>query len=312
MSQTDSDFASIKKSAMQYSDAWFNAVIIESLTHGMYTALFAVVLWRILSSTTINTRQVRILAGISVFMYIMAIMHIALIWFYNRWAFITKGETEETRYFAFTNHMAAGYPAWALMIGDIAAGINILVADCVIIWRCWIIWERNWRIIVLPCICTLCGMTFGILGVLQKLAPSNSSQKNLSKEDWVMAYYVMSLPTTAMCTALIVYRLTKVSKTRNSPHFTPNPYHHVIEMVIESSGLYVVVLAIFIVFEATNNPYGRYPAAVLQSVIGVTPALILLRVVSGNTTRWQMECSETSVDDNDVMIIGPQKTVEVA
>ncbi|KAK0439696.1 uncharacterized protein EV420DRAFT_1650813 [Desarmillaria tabescens] len=329
MPQNDPDFSSIKIIATQYSDSFFNEVIIESLTHGMYAALLSIVLWQILSSATIYRRQVKILAGVSVFMYILAIMHLAMFWFYARWTFITKGETEEKRYFTFMNYIASGHLIWAVMICNIVESTNILVADCVIIWRCWIIWEKNWRIIVLPCICTLCGLIFGILVILQQLVSSNNLQKNLSKGNWAMAYYVMALPTTAMCTALIVYRLTKVSKTRNSPHFTPNPYHHVIEMLVESSGLYVVVLAVFIVFEAMNSPYSNYPAAVLQSAIGIAPALILLRVVSRNTTstgppsdnmhsrpfkrlvRLQTGGSERGTGYNDVMIIGPEKTVQV-
>ncbi|KAK0438522.1 uncharacterized protein EV420DRAFT_1769659 [Desarmillaria tabescens] len=331
MSQIDPDFASIKIFATQYSDSWLNAVIIESLTHGMYTALLAIVLWRILSSTTIYRRQVKVLAVISVFMYIMATIHLAKTWFYTRWAFITKGETEETRYFALMNYMATGHPTWALTIGDTVACINILVADCVIIWRCWIIWERNWRIVVLPCICTVCELTFGVLGILQQMVPLNNLPRIISKGDsinWSMAYCIMALPTTGMCTALIVYYLAKVSKTRNSPCFTPNPYYHVIEMLVESSGLYVVVLAIFIVFAAVESPYSRYPGAVLEPVIGIVTTLTLLRVVSRNTDtgppsddmhsrhlqhlpRTRTEGSETYADDNDVMIIGPEKTVQV-
>ncbi len=46
----------------------------------------------------------------------------------------------------------------------------------------------------------------------------------------------------------------------------PNPYFNVIEMLVESSALYVGVLVIYIVFEATNSPYSRYPQAVLESV----------------------------------------------
>ncbi|PBK82701.1 hypothetical protein ARMGADRAFT_1090146 [Armillaria gallica] len=144
MSQLDPDFASIKIFATQYSDSWFNEVIIESLTHGMYTALLSVVVWRILSSATIYRRQVKILAGISAFMYTMATMHLAMRWFIARWAFITKGGTDEARYHALIDWTTTGANfAWALMINDVAAGINILVADCVIIWRCWIIWDKN-------------------------------------------------------------------------------------------------------------------------------------------------------------------------
>ncbi|KAK0439707.1 uncharacterized protein EV420DRAFT_1650821 [Desarmillaria tabescens] len=75
MSQIDPDFSSIQIITRQFSDSWLNKVIIESLTHGMYMALFAIALLQILSSTTIHRRQVKILAGISGFMYIMATMH---------------------------------------------------------------------------------------------------------------------------------------------------------------------------------------------------------------------------------------------
>ncbi|KAK0439705.1 uncharacterized protein EV420DRAFT_1733671 [Desarmillaria tabescens] len=146
--------------------------------------------------------------------------------------------------------------------------------------------------------------------------------------DWSMAFYIMGLPTTAMCTTLIMYHLVKVSKTRNSPCFMPNTYNNIIEMLVESSGLYLVVLVVFILFEVTSSPYSRYPAAVLESVIGIAPALILLRVVSRNTNMgppsddmdsWPLQCPPrsqtegggTHVDTDEVMIIGPEKMVQV-
>ena len=81
-----------------------------------------------------------------------------------------------------------------------------------------------------------------------------------------IVFYALALPTTIICTTLIVYRLSTASKTANSLHFMPNPYLNVIEILVESSALYVGVLAIFMVFEATNSPYNRYPQAVLESV----------------------------------------------
>ncbi|KAK0438538.1 uncharacterized protein EV420DRAFT_1769662 [Desarmillaria tabescens] len=331
MSQINPNFSSIQIIARQFSDSWLNEVIIESLTHGMYTALLAIALLRILLSTTIYRRQVKILAGISGFMYIMATLHVAVRWFYIRRAFIMYGETEETRYHALMGWLTTGSPIWALMINNIVGNVNALISECITIWRCWIIWERNWRIVILPCICTLCATLFGILSILQQLAPLNYLPTSASKGDsidWSMAFYIMGLPTTSMCTTLIMYRLAKASKTRNSPCFMPNTYNNIIEMLVESSGLYLVILVVFIVFEATNSPYSRYPAAVLESVIGIAPALILLRVVSRNTDtgppsddmdsrplqRWprsQTEGGETRVDNDDVMIIGPEKTVQV-
>ncbi len=66
--------------------------------------------------------------------------------------------------------------------------------------------------------------------------------------------------------------LAKAGATSKSLRFIRNLCYHVIEILVESSALYVVVLAIFIVFDAMNSPYNMYPQAVLDSV---TVSLIL-------------------------------------
>ncbi|KAK0438534.1 uncharacterized protein EV420DRAFT_1486648 [Desarmillaria tabescens] len=47
--------------------------------------------------------------------------------------------------------------------------MNILTADCVIIWWCWILWGRNWRIIVLPSIYALCGTLLIMYWLVQQI-----------------------------------------------------------------------------------------------------------------------------------------------
>ncbi len=87
----------------------------------------------IVSSNTAHAAQTKVLAGISMFMYIMATMHVAVRWFYARRAFIANGETEETRFFALIDSLIAGGPLWVPTISSIVASINILTADCVIV-----------------------------------------------------------------------------------------------------------------------------------------------------------------------------------
>ncbi len=111
---------------------------------------------------------------------------------------------------------------------------------------------------------------FGVLLIFQELDLLKDSQA--TSINWGMAYYNMALPTTVICTMLIVYRLAKAGATSKSLRFIRNLCYHVIEILVESSALYVVVLAIFIVFDAMDSPYNMYPQAVLDSV---TVSLIL-------------------------------------
>ncbi|KAK0460467.1 uncharacterized protein EV420DRAFT_1762739 [Desarmillaria tabescens] len=281
MSQLLPDFAPIEVLAAQVSDSWFNGVIIESLTHGMYTALLAVVLWRILSSSTSHRGQTKVLAGISVFMYIMATMHLSVRWFYARRAFITKGETEETRFYALIDSLIAGGPLWVPTISSVVASINILIADCVIVTS---LARHTLGAVV------IFGFRFGGAGlsgkgtggsssflpyaryVEQELTPLTNPQGKpvtpwgSNSINWGIAYYSMTLSTTVICTALIVFRLTRASRTGKSLRFGPDPYHKVMEIMVESAALYVVALAVYIPFIATNSPYSNYPQVVLASV----------------------------------------------
>ncbi|PBK94189.1 hypothetical protein ARMGADRAFT_1098834, partial [Armillaria gallica] len=285
------------------------------------------------SSTVHGGQQTKVLAGISMFMYIMATMHVAVRWFYARRGFITDGESEETRFFALTDSLTAGGPLWVPTISSIAASINILTADCVIIWRCWMIWRRNWRIIVLPSMCTLCGTIFDIFFLIQELTPLTDAQGKLMTTwgsdsiDWGVAYYSMTLSTTVICTTLIVYQLARASIRGKALHFATNPYHQVMEIMVESAALYVIALTVYIPFIATNSPYSNYPQVVLASVTGIAPTLILLRVASRNSdiatpgyimhpgsvqslSKSEGEGSVTS-SENDVMLITMAKSVEV-
>ncbi|KAK0439683.1 uncharacterized protein EV420DRAFT_1486208 [Desarmillaria tabescens] len=305
MSQIDPDFVPIQVLARQVSDSWFNAVIIESLLH--------------VSSNTPHRAQTKVLTGISIVMYIMAVMHISVRWFYARRAFIVNGETEETRFFALTDSLVAGGLLWVPTISSVVGSINILTADCVIIWRCWIIWQRNWRIIVLPSICTLCGTIFDIFFLVQELTPLTDQQGKpvtpwgSDSINWGVAYYSTTLSTTIICTALIVFRLIRANRTGKSLRFAPNPYHKVMEIMVESAALYVVALAVYIPFIATNSPYSNYPQVVLASVTGIAPTLILLRVASRSPvslSRADTEGSVTSVEKDDVILITPGRRVE--
>ncbi|KAK0491734.1 hypothetical protein EDD18DRAFT_1109484 [Armillaria luteobubalina] len=341
MSQTSPDFASIQVLATQLSDSWFNGVIIESLIHGMYTTLLSIVLWRMVSGDTVHRAQTKVLAWIAVFMYIMATMHISVRWFYARRAFITNGETEETRFSALTDSLIAGGPLWVPTISSVVASINILIADCVITRS-----DIGIRFggvgsfgkgtgglsSFLPYAHYVQPAIFDTCFLIQELTPLIDPQGKpvtpwgSNAINWGVAYYTMTLSTTVICTTLVVFRLTQASRAADFLHFAPNPYHKVMEIMVESAALYVVALAVYIPFIATNSPYSNYPQVILASIAGIAPTLILLRVTSRSTdlrsscnclysqpsqrlSKADTESSVTSVEKDDVAFITPARSV---
>ncbi len=86
--------------------------------------------------------------------------------------------------------------------------------------------------------------------------------------NWRIPYHIMVFSTTIVCTTLIVYRLARAITSTSGMSLRPgsNLYYKVIEILVESSTLYVVALVVNIPFITMNDPYGAYPQAVLDSV----------------------------------------------
>lgn len=113
---------------------------------------------------------------------------------------------------------------------------------------------------------------FDVIFLVQELTPLTDTQGNSvtpwgsDSINWGVAYYSMTLSTTVICTVLIVYRLTRANMAVKSLRLAPNPYHQVVEVVVESAALYVIALAVYIPFIATNSPYSIYPQVFLASL----------------------------------------------
>lgn len=69
-------------------------------------------------------------------------------------------------------------------------------------------------------------------------------------------------------------------------------------MVVESAAMYSLALVVFIGSLATDDIGGFYPKALLDTVAGIAPTLIVVRVVSGQARSdesWQIKETSSSL-----------------
>jgi hypothetical protein len=102
-------------------------------------------------------------------MYILSTVHVACRWVLVKNAFIDHADTPTT-----TIVYLVQSPLWLTLLAAVSFTTNTLISDFVLvmishtprsdqliirqqIWRCWTIWNRNWRIVILPVLCTLVG-----------------------------------------------------------------------------------------------------------------------------------------------------------
>ncbi|KAF7353309.1 hypothetical protein MSAN_01518900 [Mycena sanguinolenta] len=98
--------------------------------------------------------------------------------------------------------------------------IAILVGDSLMIYRLWIVWARNLRVLIFP-IFSLSGlivMVVGLVCVLSRSTPNSPFLSSAESKPWVATGFLLSLFTSVYCTGFIAFRILKfnVRPTANS------------------------------------------------------------------------------------------------
>ncbi|SJL15463.1 uncharacterized protein ARMOST_18961 [Armillaria ostoyae] len=179
-------------------------------------------------------------------------------WALERYAFIEHGDNYYSRLTALLE-VGPWWKACSLANG-LTGGISTFIVDLTIIWRCWVLWERQWRVIFVPMVCAVVGM---VMKIMQMVSAFHNSHDDISKTgvfeaqiDWSLIYIFLTLATTVLCTVLIIYRIVwhapRMSATRR-----------IIEMLIESnleSSYYADIIATYVRAIAPTLLVGRVSA----------------------------------------------------
>ncbi|KAK0451143.1 uncharacterized protein EV420DRAFT_723987 [Desarmillaria tabescens] len=150
------------------------------------------------------------------------------------------------------------------------------------IWRCWIVWGRQWVIVLLPILFLLSATAFKIIGEYQDFNISNGYTF-----DFVL-YSSFLLATTLWCTSLIVYRIVTVGGEAVGGEVRTD--RHIIEVLVELSALYSACLILYVGFYARDSYLGPYFDILAGSTRGIAPTLLVGRVAAGHARpddSWQ-------------------------
>ncbi|PBK62583.1 hypothetical protein ARMSODRAFT_604013 [Armillaria solidipes] len=206
-------------------------------------------------------------------------------WEFERRAFIEYGDSY---YDVFTALQDS--PLWQayFLIGGIIGGISTLLVDITIIWRCWTLWDRQWRVVFIPMMFAAAGTvmkTMQILSVLHDSATDISRSAQFTADiNWPLIYAFLTLATTLVCTFLIVYRIV-----RHAPGMSAS--RKIVEMLIQSSTMYSLSIIIYLVLVSRNSDSAYYTDVIATYVRAIAPKLLVGRVsahVNASSRRQQM------------------------
>ncbi|KAK0479419.1 hypothetical protein EDD18DRAFT_1113845 [Armillaria luteobubalina] len=176
-------------------------------------------------------------------------------------------------------------PTPVKIIVDVCAILSTLLAAATLawnlIWRCWIVWGRSWRVVLVPIACTtLAAASRGIVAYDHNVGPLASPQTFIIEKavNWALLTPSFVMATLLWCTILIIYRILRVGGVAGRTHV----YQRLIEILVESALLYSVVIVLMLVFIARNEVIAYYMVELVNAMRGIVPTMLVGRVAAGH------------------------------
>lgn len=174
----------------------------------------------------------------------------------------------------------------ALVGADLLISITDFIGELILIYRCWLLWSRNYWVIILPSLISTASIVCVsvVLSLLLRINP-NSPIAPPSLVPLGLAAFTLPLGTNVIVTTLISLRIWYLSprKAHNmrSARFPTGTGQAAIDIVVESGMLYLAVQLIFVILFAIRHPAQGIVGVIAVQIYGIAPTLILIRVGLG-------------------------------
>ncbi|SJL14004.1 uncharacterized protein ARMOST_17456 [Armillaria ostoyae] len=260
-------------------DTQFNVVMLSALTRGIHTGVVAVTLWTLAARKSSQSyRWPHFLIVIILLLYLLAIFDLYYEWAVGLSFFLATGKSFVEAYQSSSDSTPI------ILTLEIDAILSTVLADATLIWRCWIVWSRSWRVVLIPIGCTTLAIgSRGVVAYYSTFWPvKNMPPQALYLENivnWAVLYSSLIMATLLWCTILIIYRILTLS---GGVAAGMRVYRRVVEILVESAALYSAVIVVLLVFEVRNERSGDYVEEVAIAIRAIAPTILVGRVAAGH------------------------------
>ncbi|EIM92383.1 uncharacterized protein STEHIDRAFT_164673 [Stereum hirsutum FP-91666 SS1] len=260
-------------------DLYVGAFLLASFFFGAFSILILFSTYTILASG-ISKRGNLVKAAITITMYVMCAGHLG-----TSLAFYGTEYEQGTWAFSLLEQSLTGLPV-----------VNYIFSDAVVVWRCWLLWGRRWRILIVPFVLflgtiatTAVALTFDLEALAFYTSYPDQARKlyRVSVSDMVL--WGLTLATNMWATSLVAYKAWRYRRSVRAFLGTGNrktQVERLMALLVESGALYCFIWVMFLMFSnltSTGNiiltgvmPQIASYFAYARNRVSIQPILIVL------------------------------------
>jgi len=246
--------------------------LITSVGYGIAITLFIKSIGTILRKRRATGKLNYPLVVPSVLIFMLATVNVIGLWINMYRAFVTHGQDVE-KYLGLIRSQAKTI----IQTGQLGA---IIMADGLVVYRTWVIWNHKYIVIVVPSLTFVATVISGIWFVtLQHVVSNvNTSVFTTSVTQWTVSFLLCSFATTMISTGLIVFKLLRTqSELRRHGVSGGSASHRIGRILVESAALYSLNHLLYAILYEVKNQVEITPSFLEASVASITCSMIIVR-----------------------------------
>ncbi|PPQ97710.1 hypothetical protein CVT26_001899 [Gymnopilus dilepis] len=261
-----------------------NANILYTFLMGIYTAVYFGTLY--LYMTRKAHRRGVIIAIISS-LYVLSVAQLACQWWLLVWQFVQNGTTQDSVFNSLFDP-----PNWIITATPVFMYLVIILADLLLVWRCFHVWSSSLRVIALPIALLLSEIGKSADKIYRKITEAvlspekvNSARQSHIINSLLSATLFTSTSTSIITTLLIMYRIHSVTQMNVS---SGRQFRHILDIVVQSSALYSFSLLVYGIDTAVPSSASALDTRVFAlttwgtvlvlTISGMAPIIMVARV----------------------------------
>ncbi|KAG1725528.1 hypothetical protein EDB19DRAFT_1915044 [Suillus lakei] len=164
--------------------------------------------------------------------------------------------------------------------------LQTLLADGVVIYRCYVVWQSVW-IVVLPSMLWCSVAVTGVIGLYC------ASQSTIYSGDiyaqvlanWVTAFFALTIATNLSSSGLLVYRIWSIERNASAARATKGTMMPLMRVLMDTAVLYSVVLFTALICFICSNNGEVVVLDMVMPIVSIAFYMVLIRIAITRKNR---------------------------
>ncbi|KAG2144677.1 uncharacterized protein EDB93DRAFT_1241237 [Suillus bovinus] len=250
------------------------SIVLEGILYGFSVLMFIGTIWALTYKRHMHDIN-RPITAVAVLLLVLSTAHMVL-------GIIQTEEGLAQYRDNFHGRPKASFSRGTYMITGAIFVLQTLLGDGVVIYRCYVVWQTVW-VIILPSILWCDIAATGVYSIYSFSHTTSTSGHVFSQEtrEWVLAFYASTLATNLLSSGLLAYRIWKIERNIASSRAMKITTTSILRVVMDAAILYSIALLCTLIGLVCSNNGTLVMLNVLTPIISITFYMVIIRIAMG-------------------------------